>query len=226
MKIAVVYCFPTHGAYFENAVRFVSTYNLYPAGVEHELIIVSNGGKPTGDMSCLIAAVAQEPKIHVHDNTGYDIGAFQSVAACNPCDMMVFFGSSAYLRGANWLRRMAKAFESRGRSDLYGCTANCGDARCGVSPHIRTTGFWCAPIFMNMYPFRVKSPEQRYPFEHGQACFTTWMKTQGHRAFMVTWDQESEWPAWDSVPNGFHRGDQSGIIAGDRLTAPPFYPHA
>jgi hypothetical protein len=136
--------------------------------------------------------------------------------------MMVFFGTTAYLRGPNWLARMVQAYNRRGPAALYGSTGNCGDAREGCFPHIRTTGLWCAPILVNMHPLRVTNPAQRYPYEHGPACLTQWARDKGYSAFVCDWHNEYEWPAWDAIPNGFHQGNQSGVIVGDRLCRVPY----
>jgi hypothetical protein len=223
-SIVCVYVFPTvPGPHFENAVRFISSYIMNPAGADHRLVVVSNGGPPTVDMQALIAMLPIQAEIFIHDNSGWDIGAFQAAAHAYPCDMMVFFGTTAYLRGPGWLRRMVEAFEHRGKAGLYGSTANQGNPGVGVFPHIRTTGFWLSPAIMNMYPLRVTDPSQRYPAEHGPHCLTEWCRAQGYRAWMVAWNGEYEWPYWDSVQNGYHQGNQSNLIVGDRMTAPPFY---
>lgn len=226
MNTIAVYVFPVYGGHhFENAARFVASYNLNPPGSNHRLVIVSNGGPPSIEMRCLLDALGHPYEVYIHDNSGYDIGAFQAAARAYPCEMMVFFGTTAYLRRPNWLARMEEAFAKHGNACLYGSTANQGDARVNVYPHIRTTGFWLSPAIMNMHPLRVTSPEQRYPFEHGPQCLTQWCRDMGYRAFMVTWDAEVEFPMWDAIPNGFHQGDQSALIVGDRLTCPPYYPH-
>lgn len=226
MKIIVVYVFPVAPHYFDNAVRFVMTYNQHPPGIEHRLIIASNGGPPTDEMKAVIGLLNHPgPEVFIHDNTGYDIGAEQAAARTFPCDMMVFFGASGYLRGPNWLKRMADAFERHGPTALYGTTANNGDMGVGVYPHIRTTGYFLAPLMFNMYPLKVTRPEHRYPAEHGPNCLTEWFRKSGHKALMVTWHHEYEWPFWASIYNGFQHGDQSELLCGDRMTDPPFYPY-
>jgi len=223
MNTICTYVFPVaDGRHYEDAVRFVASYNLRPAGADHRLIIVSNGGQPTFEMRCLLEQLNHPYEVFVHDNTGWDIGAMQAAARNYPAEMMVFFGMTAYLRGPHWLKRMEDAFKTRGHQCLYGSTANQGDARVNVTPHIRTTGFWCSPALMNMYPNRVTDPSQRYPFEHGVLGFTQWCRNQGYGVYMVTWDAEVEFPHWDAIPNGFHQGDQSSLIVGDRLTRVPY----
>jgi hypothetical protein len=224
MNIVVTFVFPHAPQYLEDVCRFIATYAMCPAGIDHRLIVVSNGGPPTLEMRALTDAMNHTVEWYEHDNSGFDIGAEQAVAHVVPCDMMVFFGATAYIRGPGWLKRMAEAFERWGPANLYGCMGNDGDSRFGVFPHIRTTGYFLAPTLMNMYPLRVTRPEQRYPAEHGPGCLTQWFKDQGHRAMIVTWDQEYEWP-WDRIPNGFHQGNQSALLTGDKNSAPPYYPY-
>lgn len=226
MRIAVVYILPVfEGAFLDNAYRFVATYNENPAGMEHQLVFVSNGGPPTLEMRGLAESCSHPVDWLVHDNSGYDLGGFQAAARQIPAEMMVFMGNSAYLRRPQWLSRMAEVFHKYGNGAIYGSTANCGDQRVNVFPHIRTTGFWMSPAVMNMWPFKVTKPEHRYPAEHGATCLTEWARSQGYQAIMATWDAESEWPLWDHMPGGFHRDQQQGLLVGDRLTAPPYYPH-
>lgn len=226
MTITVVYCFPHAPKYFDDACRFLQSYNDNPANEGHRLVIVSNGGPPTFEMQGLIQQFAHpNPEIFVHDNSGFDIGGHQAAAKNFPCDMMVFFGSSAYLRGPGWLKRMRESFERFGPANLYGSMGNDGDSRCGVVPHVRTTGFWMAPLMMNMYPLRVTRPEQRYPAEHGPESLSQWFRDTGHKVIVATWHGDYEWP-WDAIPNGFHQGDQSALLTGDRVSCPPYYPYA
>jgi hypothetical protein len=181
-----------------------------------------NGSRATSEAVCLFSSM-QSCRFLEHDNSGYDIGAFQHASRNDSCDMMVFFGSSAYLKKAGWLKRMADTFDRLG-DNLYGTHGNSGVARVGVSPHIRTTGFFVSPKLLNSYPQTVRSKCQRYEFEHGQDCLTSWCYRQGKRVYVVTWSGEYELPQWDSIPNGYHNGNQSDLLCGDRLTEPPYHP--
>ena len=134
----------------------------------------------------------------------------------------MFLGTSTYFKGVGWLLRMAAAFSRHGNAQ-YGVMGNQGDERCGVKPHIRTTAFWMKPDMMNKYPVRIRESAQRYQAEHGQNCFSEWFKNQGLSNWIVTWD--GNWPLMecDSIPNGFHRGTQQALLAGDRISEPPYY---
>lgn len=223
-KVVAMYCYPVFGGKHDIlAQRFVNSYVQHKAGYEHELWVVSNGGPPTPTMKGVFAKVTTPVHWMEHDDTGLDIGAYRKAAATLPADLMVFFGGSAYLRGSPWLARMVQVWQRHGRA-LYGSTANQGNPGCGCYQHIRTTGFWMPPELLNSYPHPVTSEQSsRYAFEHGSASLTMWVNAQGLKCWMVTWEQEELWPHWDSLKNGYHNGDQSGLIVGDRLTEPEYY---
>lgn len=217
VKIAVVYVYPIFGAKHDAlAARFLDSYKRCPVSVSHTLYVVSNGGPPTPYMKRTLATVKHE--IVVHDDTGWDIGAYRKCAKEIPCDLMVFFGGSSYVKGSGWLDRMVAAWQKHGRA-IYGAMGSLGH-----NIHIRTTGWWAPPDLLNEYPHPTDSTSRsRYAFEHGENGLTMWAIKKGLKAFVVTWDNTYEWRQWDSIPNGFQKGNQSALLAGDRLTEPPFY---
>jgi hypothetical protein len=223
MKIAIVYVYAKCAGqqYDDYAMRFLECYQMCPAGIEHETIVVLNGFKATSEICCLFSSLSNVSFLE-HDNSGYDIGAFQQAAREVPCDMMVFFGASTYFTRAGWLLRMAMAYERHGNAQ-YGAMGNRGDPGVAVWPHIRTTAFWMNPVLMNDYPMQVMLPQQRHPFEHGKECLTQWLKGRGIQSWVITWTRDLTWWDWDSDPNGYNRGNQSGLLAGDHLCEPPYY---
>lgn len=224
MNIAIVYVYPvcTGARYEDYALRFLSEYQKFPPGMEHQSVVVLNGGRASSEIFCLFSPLPNLQFLE-HDNSGYDIGAFQMAARSIPCDMIVFFGASTYFTRSGWLIRMATSFQRHGNAQ-YGAMGNRGDNAVAVWPHIRTTAFWMDPRLMNSYPHIINRPEQRHPFEHGPNCFTSWVKQQGLASWVVTWSSELQWANWDSCPNGFQRGNQSELLAGDHICEPPYYP--
>lgn len=221
MKIVCVYVYPMMGGFADYAERFVGSYCANPPMRDHQMIVVSNGGPPNA------LAVEQFSNIGGtmflrHDNSGQDIGAYQMAAMKVPCDLMVFFGASAYFRRPGWLRRMVSAYQCYGEG-LYGCTGNQGDVRFNVWPHVRTTGFWCNPKLLNEHPLRVSDNNQRYPFEHGEDGLTSWVLSKKLPALIVGWNQVAPLHQCDAMPGTFHKGNQENVLVGDRLTHPPFY---
>lgn len=224
MKVAIVYIY-AGGLGHQYAVwtnRFLESYHNNPPGMDHSSIVVLNGTKSSSELACLFSPL---PKCFFleHDNSGYDIGGFQFAARNFPCDLMVFFGSSTFYRRPGWLRRMVEAYEKHGPA-LYGAMGNRGDIKIKVWPHIRTTAFWMDPGLMNAFPHTITRREERHPFEHGPHCFTGWVVGKGLKALVVTWKGEYEWANWDDDPEGFSRGRQRNLLAGDHLCEPPYYP--
>lgn len=225
MRLAVTYVYPQLGGdhYLNLAIRFLKTYHEFPPGMDHESIIVCNGQPPVEETAFLFGSL---PNVHFthHDNSAFDIGAYQVAAAeFADRDMMVFFGASTYLRGAGWLARMHDVFAKNGPG-LYGTMPNRGNRGYSVSPHLRSTGFWCPPSLINRYPHRITKAEQRYGWEHGSHCFTSWVKSQKLPVLAVSWEGTYREPHWDQIPGGYHNANQSNLICGDRMTEPPYYP--
>ena len=222
-KIVIVYVYPEdgrgqHGAY---AQRFVDSYNQFPAGIDHDTLVVCNGAPVTEGCKARFASL---PNLFFleHDDSGWDIGAYQLAARTVPCDMMVFLGGSTFFRRAGWLARMYQAFQSHGNAQ-YGAMGNRGNIPFNVWPHIRSTAFWCHPALLAAYPYRISRYEQRHPFEHGRDCFSEWVKRSGLLNWVITWTTEYQESMWDNTQAGFHRGDQSDLLAYDRICEPPYY---
>lgn len=223
LKIVIVYIYvPGDAKYRPDAARFIETYQAFPAGCEHSSVVVCNGAPPDDATRATFSSL-KNLSFLVRDNSGYDIGGFQAAARDIPADLMVFFGSSAMLKGAGWLARMVNAFLKHGNA-LYGTMGHMGAPTYKVLPHIRTTGFWMPPALLNQYPVKVTTPDQRYPFEHGENCLTQWVRSHALKALVVGWFGEYEWPHWDGIPGGYRNGNQGNLICGDRLTEPPYYP--
>lgn len=224
MRVCVVYNYPTQNfgpQHAEFAQRFVDSYRQYPPLFDHAMIVVSNGGPHCGRAMAQFSWI-KGAQFLPRENIGMDIGAYQFAARSVTADMMVFLGGASYIRGLGWLKRMVNAFETHGDA-LYGCSGNQGDARSAVFPHIRTTGFWCNPKWINEHPFRIQDNGQRYQYEHGPNNLTSWMLSIGKRAWVIGWHDERELHQCDSMPEGFHRGVQANLIIGDRLSSPPYY---
>lgn len=221
MKLAIVYIYPLAGLghHLGQAIRFIDSYHQHPPGMDHETVIVCNGG-PANDETRILFGSLPNVTLLEHDDSGKDIGGYQMAARSFPCDLMVFLGGSTYIKQNDWLARVSDSFIRNGDT-LYGVMGNRGSG--SIHPHIRTTGFWMSPSLFNQYPVQISRDEQRYPFEHGQNCLTSWIYRQNKNVWVVAWDGEYLQPDWDAIPNGFHSGDQSNLLVGDRLTEPPYY---
>jgi hypothetical protein len=223
MTATVVYVYPVCAPQYEHyALRFLDSYHRFPPAVQHDTVVVLNGCRENAETQCLFASL---PRLRFleHDNSGYDIGAFQHAARECDTDLIVFFGASTYFNGEGWLVRMMTAMQKHGLAQ-YGAMGNRGDPRVKVWPHIRTTAFWMPPALFREYPRLVSRPEDRHPFEHGPTCFTSWVKSRGLKSWVVTWTRDLLWEDWDSDSQGYGRGNQSALLAGDRMCEYPYYP--
>lgn len=211
----------------QEAQRFVDSAVRHPPGHAINWVIACNSPSremPSDTVKELFSRLGNV-QYFSHDNSGWDIGAFQAYAKVCKSELCLFFGSSAYCRHDNWAQRMIMAYRLHGPNAIYGVTGNMGNQSCGVSPHLRTTGFWCKPEIINQYPNTVTRPEERYPFEHGPQCLTMWAWSQGYQVYVVETENIWAFPDWDSGPQGFHRGQQRDVLFGDRVCAQPYYPH-
>lgn len=188
MKIEIIYVYSNE----IDAARFIESFHARPPGADYTFCLVLNRqpGKEGKVLKLMSDRVVQ------HDNSGWDVGAYQAAADCSQADLCLFLGSHTYFQFPYWLRRMVTVAQSHGLENLYGAFATSL-----VQPHIRTTAFWCNPkLFREIYPERVRctnSGGDRYEFEHGERSLTTrWLLAEGHpglaasrrKAFLVTWD--------------------------------------
>jgi len=226
MNIFAVYILPVEGRqYMAQAMNFVTSYKANRSSQSHILAVVCNGGDPTDEQKKIFSGV--NCVFMPRSNDGYDIGAYQEFCEMAEeesigCDIAVFFGTSTYIKTPIWTKRVAESFEKYGDT-MYGCMGNAGDLSVQCYPHIRSTAFWMSPSLMNKYPIKVKSPDGRYAFEHGRNCITSWIVSIKKEPIIVTVNSEYPLNKCDSIENGFHRGNQSALLAGDRISMPPFY---
>jgi hypothetical protein len=147
-----------------------------------------------------------------HDDSGWDIGAYQAVANTLNCDFMVGFGGPTHFRRAGWLKRMREVWQQCG-DGLYGCLASYER-----HPHIITNGFWCNPDLIRKYPKRVITYDERAEFESSDKSLTYLAVSLGLPVRLVTWDGIYGIPDFRKAPNIFRRGDQSNCMSFYRHT--------
>src|SRR3974390_734163 len=149
MKPLIVYVYAGE-RYLDSAARFISCYNNFPPGEDHDSLIVCNCGPADGMVRALFGSLHNASFIQ-HDNSGYDMGAFQFASSIQPPRIAVFFGATAFMQRAGWMKRVVESTQRRGLG-IYGAMGNAGDERVRVFPHIRTTGFWLSTELLNRYP--------------------------------------------------------------------------
>jgi hypothetical protein len=224
-KLVVVYIFALGGAqgYREKAAQFVDTYHKNPPGLNHDTVVVCNG-VPANEQATELFSSLPNMSFLDRDDSGWDIGGFQDTAKAVTADLMLFCGGHTYFRKPGWLERIMDVYTHFGPA-LYGSTGNQGDLRVNVHPHVRTTGFWCPSALMAEYPHKVTHSAQgggRYEFEHGKTCLSNWTRSIGLKRLIVGWNEVLTLETCDSMSEGFHKGSQSNVLIGDRLTQKPY----
>ena len=226
-KVIMVYIYPLSGAggHRDLALKFLESYRRHPPAAAHESLVVCNGALVDDDARELFKELPGL-SFFEHDNSGWDIGAYQQCVKKFPCDLMMFMGSSIYFRITGWLARALEVYTQYGGC-LYGAMGSQGDMRGRpVLPHIRTSGFWCPPKLLAEYPYEIiqNGPfGQRYEMEHGLTCFTSWVRQRNIQALVVGRSAIAPVEICDLMPEGFHRGSQLNLLMGDKLAAPPFW---
>lgn len=210
MKIGVCYVCPVlKWSDYEPLVRrFLASYKAFPPGYPHDFHLVCNGGNPDAKILDLFSGL--NPAVHLHDNTGWDIGAFSKMADVD-CDAMLFLGTNTHFKLAGWLRRMVEAREKSGPG-LYGTSASFD-----ICPHIRTNGFLCHPKLVGAaWAKNCADKKPRHHFELGKNSLTAIATGQNLPVILVTWDGFYEQAEWRKAPDIFRRGDQGNCLIFDR----------
>jgi len=207
LRVVVAYVAVTNGTNIESyARRFSDSYQANPAGYPHRLIVICNGGILHPRRKAFFDAIPGCEFVPRENDAGWDISAYQHVAAKIPCDFLVCLGESIHFPRKDWLGRLMSARIEHGPG-IYGMFSSHM-----VRAHLNTTGFGCDPSLLNRYP-PVLNHEQRYAFEHGPNCFWIRLFRAGLTTMLVTWDGEWEPGKWRLPDNILHRGDQSNLLA-------------
>ena len=206
MKILLVYVAVSQGLRTEEfAERFVRTYLNFPAGVGHEMCVACNGG-PLPEKAGLPFTVVKTTFLPRVNDGGWDITAFQDIAADTRAEMMVCLGESVHFWREGWLKRMVEAWTEFGPG-MYGFwSSNL------VRAHLNTTAFVTAPAFLLHYP-RPANRQDRYDFEHGEHAYWRMLAGIGKPTKLVTWDGCYDPPEWRSPRDILWRGSQANCLA-------------
>lgn len=208
MKIVLCYIAVTHGPIVDDyAARFVTTYQEYPPGVDHDTLVICNGG-PLKTTTTLLFSGMNSAMFPRENDAGWDISGYIS-AAKGPAasyDMMLCLGESNYFHRTGWLKRISDAW-SRYGPGMYGPYSSNA-----VRAHLNTTAFCCPPVLLQQYPALVANRADRYEFEHG--ANSLWRRTaqRGMPTRLVTWDGEWEPRMWRVPQNILWRGDQTNCL--------------
>ncbi len=205
-KVLLVYVYPVEGNFFGQANRFVNTYRSCKPGIDHDSVVILNGGTPPSQVSQYFVRNIPNLSFFLHDNTGWDIGGYRQLALKLPPSTPMFcLSTKAHFKRSGWLRRMVEAWEKHG-AGLYGTLATYE-----VRPHFCTTGFMAPASLLAEYP-KVHTKDERYAFEHGPDHIVTRALKKGMPVKLVTWDGEYDMKDWRKPPNVYSSGTQSNCL--------------
>jgi hypothetical protein len=205
-KVTLVYIYvPGDAEHASLAGRFLHTYQKCPPGIPHDTVIICQGKTADAPAIKLFRGLPNA-SFYVHDDSGWDVGAFIAVSGTLDCDFALYCGGKTHFKRGGWMVRMVEAWKRHGPG-FYGCTSSYE-----VSPHLNTSSFWCRPQAMVSYPHKVVTTADRYNFEHGALAMWLFCVRTGMPAKLVTWCGEYDWPDWRKPDNIYRRGDQSNCL--------------
>lgn len=205
VKIVVAYIAVTQGPLTADfCSRFVGSYLVCPPGVEHDLVVVCNGGPLPLETSLLFDPLNAVFLPRPNDG-GWDISGYQETAQKIHCDMLVCLGESVYFHRPDWLLKMVNAWNEFGPG-MYGFFSSFL-----VRAHLNTTAFVTAPLYLQQYP-KAKDRASRYEFEHGTHSLWRTIQAQGRPAKLVTWDGVWDPIQWRLPKNILWRGTQENCL--------------
>jgi hypothetical protein len=222
-KILVAYLLWT-----PNAVdSFLESYRHYPAGIQHDLLILDKGG------NTIAPEGYNTMKISDH---GRDIYAYSKlIPISNKYDYIVFFASSSVIKADDWLLKLYSAI-CLDKAGIVGATGGPGTSRSMndkswwrkiIYPpypnyHIRTTGFMLGTNIMRKiwpYYFNHLHFALNYMSEHGRNNITNRVEALGLKALVVDKHGKTyEKQHWVNS-NTFRIGGQTNLLFADKQTA-------
>src|ERR1700677_1323528 len=114
MKIVVCYIAVTNGPQtYDLAARFVGSWLACSPGADCELTVCCNGGPLPTETAMLFMPL--DAKFYPRQNdSSWDIGGYQEVAAHSDAAMLVCMGESCYFWKPGWLERIVSAWKHFG----------------------------------------------------------------------------------------------------------------
>lgn len=210
LRVVVAYTCVTEGSLTESySPRFARTYLEHPAGADHKLVIVCNGGSLPPRKKAFFDGLDCEFFDRPNDE-GKDLSGYQDLAQRlvidNEADFLVCFGESIYFHRQDWMSRLVNARLEHGPG-MYGCFSSHM-----VRAHLNTTGFGIDARLLTKYP-PIRTNGERYAAEHGQHCLWKRLVAGKNTACLVTFQGvyfQGEWRRGEEI---MHRGNQGNCLA-------------
>ncbi len=202
---------PSPELYKPAAKRFAETYQRFPAGHDHRLILINSNGGLTSEIAEYFRDIPHE--VLEYRGSGWDIGAHNYAAfTLSAVDWFMGFSSWTHFRRPGWLKAFVEARDEFG-DGLFGATSSFEK-----HPHIRGTAYFIRAGRIQRYPHGCNSREESFEHEAGENSLSTWCLDQGFGAWVVTPEKTVPLLESRSLENVFRKGDQSNIWIFDKHT--------
>ena len=206
VKIVVAYIAVSQGVLTADyCARFVGSYLVNPPGIDHQTIVVANGGPLPKETALLFDPLSAAFMPRDNDG-GHDLSGYHQVAREVPCDLLVCQGESLHYHRPGWLKKIADAYSNFGEG-MYGMFSSYL-----VRPHLNTTGFAISPNLLLNYPTPTNHDE-RYAEEHGPNCLWKRVQAAGKAVKLITWDGAWDHFQWRVPRDCLWKGNQSNCLA-------------
>lgn len=204
-KITVGYIYVSGGKDSDRlARRFIETYNSFPAGIKHSLIVICNGMMlPPEPVKSMFEKLGAE--FYWRSNDGFDIGGYVSLSKAIDDDLLVCLGESVFFHRENWLKKIADSYEQYGPG-MYGMFSSDFKRR-----HLPTMGFAISPGLLRDNREKL-SDKERHDFENGENAMCIQLERQKQAVKLVTWTGAWDKPKWRALSDIMWRGDQSECL--------------
>ena len=127
MRLALVYLARGFGNGLDAAEAFFTAYKAYPAGCEHDLIVLCKGWYDTAERRSLFKmAYELGAEIVSMPDQGFDFGAYMRLVPSLPHDWVCFLSTNSRPIANNWLLKIVSVVRSSERVGLVGPTGSIG----------------------------------------------------------------------------------------------------
>lgn len=197
--------------------RFADSFRTFPPGVKARLRLVLCGKDDDRAAEAYGIFDGIDFEALAYLGAGADLGAQQTCAlCCTPFDtFQVNLTTRCYAHRAGWLLPLVGS-RLRNGPGLYGMSWS----REGGKFHICTRGHAYDVGDFLLYPHEIKSRDQGVFFELGEGSITRWFHALRGVTWVVQFDGEIGFSAWDTdtglLRDGFREGNQSNMLLWDK----------
>lgn len=177
--------------------KFLNSYKIHPAGIEHNLVIIAkNWDNP--DLYNQLKTLVQQYNAKIIDlpDGGLDLGAYIRVSNILESEYIYYLGSSIEIEANNWLLHSFNAFQETAKVQLVGPMGSWDNGVTDIFPnyHIRTCCFMIKRKLFLEYAATQNFPQKKedtWLMEHGIKSLTKFIFNKGFQAVVVNSDGKS-----------------------------------